>query len=195
MPRRPRPDVGRRSPIFGERIVDDAEAEIATIAGSKRKKSKARGQTRAKAVPKRAIPKRSWKKVTKPTRKPSSAKKVAAKKGSAKKVPARRALARKLPAKKTAPVKTRPTPAPPPSALASPKVPAPPPKTFAQKVRERDAGTGIWFITAGSVEHASIQKRGSDGVVVIVTDAGVTEVVPVGNLFETADEARAARYR
>jgi hypothetical protein len=48
---------------------------------------------------------------------------------------------------------------------------------------------------AGSVEHAAIQKRGSDGAVVIRTDAGVTEVVAVGNLFETADEARAARYR
>ncbi len=67
------------------------------------------------------------------------------------------------------------------------------PKTFAEKVRGCDAGTGVWFITAGSVEHAAIQERGSDGAVMIVTDAGVPEIVPVGNLFETADEARAAR--
>lgn len=62
-------------------------------------------------------------------------------------------------------------------------------------MQDRDGGTGIWFIVAGSVEHAVIQRRGSNGAVVIRTDAGVTEVVPVGNLFETADEARAARYR
>jgi len=61
-------------------------------------------------------------------------------------------------------------------------------------VRDCEAGTGVWFVVAGSVEHASIQKRGSDGAVVIVTDAGVPEVVSSGNLFETADEARAARH-
>jgi hypothetical protein len=68
------------------------------------------------------------------------------------------------------------------------------PKTFAEKVRDCDAGTPLWFITAGSVEHAAIQKRGTDGAIVIRTDAGATEVVGVGNIFETADEARAARY-
>jgi hypothetical protein len=192
LPRRPRPDVGRRSPIFGERIVDDAEAEIATIAGSKRKKSKARGQTRAKAVPKRAIPKRSWKKVTKPTRKPSSAKKVAAKKGSAKKVPARRALARKLPAKKTAPVKTRPTPAPPPSALASPKVPAPPPKTFAQEVHDGDAGTEVWYRVGDDVVRGELRGRGSPGFVAILRNCDINGVGE-GNVFETAEHARAAQ--
>jgi len=44
------------------------------------------------------------------------------------------------------------------------------------------------------VEHATIQKSGGDGAMVIRTDAGATEVVTAGNLFETADEARAARY-
>lgn len=68
-------------------------------------------------------------------------------------------------------------------------------KTFAEKVRERDAGTDVWFMVAGGIEHAAIQRPGSDGAVVIRTDAGVTEVVPSGNLFETADEARAARTR
>jgi hypothetical protein len=133
-----------------------------------------------------------------PTRKPSPAKKVVAKKvpakkGSARKTPARRALAATLAATKGL-VKARPSTPAPPQAPAPPAAPAPPSRTFAEKVRDCDAGTGVWFISAGSVEHASIQKRGSDGAVVIVTDAGVTEVVPVGDLFETADEARAARH-
>jgi hypothetical protein len=83
----------------------------------------------------------------------------------------------------------------PPRAAAPSQLRPQPSKAFGEKVRDCDAGTGIWFITAGSVEHAAIQKRGIDGAVVIRTDAGVTDVVPVGNLFETADEARAARYR
>ena len=70
---------------------------------------------------------------------------------------------------------------------------APRRRTFADKVRDCDAGTGVWFITAGSVEHAAIQERGSEGAVMIVTDAGVPETVSVSNLFETADQARAAR--
>jgi hypothetical protein len=71
---------------------------------------------------------------------------------------------------------------------------APRPKTFIEKVRDCDVGTGIWFITAGSVEHARIERRGDDGAAVIRTDAGVTEIIPMRNLFETADQARAARY-
>ena len=67
-------------------------------------------------------------------------------------------------------------------------------KTFTKMVEDRDAGTPVWFITAGGVEHASIQSSSGAGAVVIRTDAGVTEVVPVSNIFETADEARAARY-
>jgi len=82
-----------------------------------------------------------------------------------------------------------------PRRAASPPVRRRAPKAFAERVRDRDAGTGVWFVVAGSVEHAVIQGRGNDGAVVIRTDAGVTEVVPAGNLFETADEARTARYR
>jgi hypothetical protein len=134
------------------------------MAGSK-KKSKT--QTRSKSAPKRAAIKKSRKKSTKPTKKASSAKKVAAKK----KVTARK-----------------------PHRPAPPRVPPQPQKAFAKKVQDCDAGTGIWFIVAGGIEHAVIQRRGSDGAVVIRTDAGVTEVVSMGNLFETADEARAARY-
>jgi hypothetical protein len=136
------------------------------MAGSKKKK-KSQGQTRAMSAPKRAAPKKSRKKSTKPTKKASPAKKVAAKKN--------------VTARKT----HRPAPLQGPSQR---------PKAFAEKVQDCDAGTGIWFIVAGSVEHAVIRKRGSDGTVVICTDAGVTEVVSSGNLFETADEARAARY-
>jgi hypothetical protein len=40
-----------------------------------------------------------------------------------------------------------------------------------------------------------IQEQCSDGAVVIRTDAGATEVLQLGNLFDTADEARAARNR
>lgn len=135
------------------------------MAGSKKKK-KSKRQTRATSAPKRAANKKSPKKSPKPEKKASSAKKVTAKK----------------------------------KAVRKPQGPTSPPsrpqarKAFADKVRDCDAGTGIWFIVAGSVEHAVIQQRGSDGAVVIRTDAGVTEVVPAGNLFETADEARAARY-
>jgi hypothetical protein len=135
------------------------------MAGSKKKKLK--GKPHPKAAPKGAVTKKSRKTLTKPARKPSSAKKVAAKKKVATRKPQR---------------------------AASPPGPPRPSKGFAEKVRNCDAGTGIWFIVAGSVEHAAIQKRGSDGAVVIRTDAGATETVPMGNLFETADEARAARY-
>ena len=69
------------------------------------------------------------------------------------------------------------------------------PKAFARNVADADRGTGVWFVVAGSVEHAAIQKRGADGTMILRTDAGATEVVPLSNLFETADEARAARYR
>jgi hypothetical protein len=48
---------------------------------------------------------------------------------------------------------------------------------------------------AGGIEHKAIQRRGADGTVVILTDAGATVVVSPANLFETADEARAARSR
>jgi hypothetical protein len=135
------------------------------MAGSKKRKLK--GKRHPKAATKRATTKKSPKKSPKPSKKAASAKKVAAKKNVAARKP------------------QRPT---------TPRVPPHPPKAFANKVRDCDAGTGIWFIVAGSVEHAAIQKRGSDGTVVIRTDAGATEAVPMGNLFETADEARAARY-
>ena len=136
-----------------------------------KKKKKSKKPTRAKAAPKKTATKKSRNKVTKRTRKPSAAKKSA----------------KKVATKKKATVRKPQRPAP-------PQVPQQP-KGFSEKVRDGDVGTGIWFIVAGSVEHAVIQRRGSDGVVVVRTDAGVTELVPSGNLFETADEARAARHR
>lgn len=158
-------------------ISETAATEIVNMPGSKKKK-KPQARTRVKAALKQASAKKSGRKSPQPAKKVGSPKKVVAKKAPAKKVP----------------VKTRPA-ASPRKAPASAAAPAPPPKTFAEKIRDCDAGTGIWFITAGSVEHAATQRRGGDGAVVIRTDAGVTEVVPVRNLFETADEARAARYR
>lgn len=157
-------------------IGETAGRERVNMPGSKKKKLRA--QTRVKAALKRAPTKKSQKKWPQPAKKVASPKEGVAKKAPGKKVP----------------VKTLPAAAPrqaPDSAAA----PAPPPKTFAEKIRDCDTGTGIWFITAGSVEHAAIQRRSDGGAVVIRTDAGAMEVVPVSNLFETADEARAARYR
>jgi hypothetical protein len=105
----------------------------------------------------------------------------------------------KAPKKKAAPRKPKPVakrpPAPKAKKGATRPAAAPPPKNFAQKVRDCDAGTAVWFMVAGGIEHAVIQRRGGDGAVMIRTDAGVPEVVASGNLFETADEARAARFR
>ena len=124
---------------------------------------------------------------TKPSKKTTAKKKAKAPKKVA------RAAASKKPEKRTptTPAKKK-TSAP--KKTVKKQVSVPLPRTFAEKVRDGDAGTSVWFITAGNIEHAAIQKRGNDGKVVILTDAGVTEVVPTSNLFETADEARAARY-
>jgi hypothetical protein len=154
------------------------------MAGSKKKKAK--GQTRAKPAPRKAASKISPRKSTKVAKKPSSLKKTAVKTKTTAKT--------KEPAKAKIAPKTK-------TAAREPRRPAPLPvaprssKSFADKVRDCDVGTGIWFIVAGSVEHGAIEKRGSDGAVVIRTDAGAPEVVTSSNLFETADEARAARYR
>ena len=134
------------------------------MAGSRKKKAKK--QQRAKSAPKARAAKEPSKKSKKPFKKASPARKVAAKK---------KPTARK-------PMRPAPLHAPPRSA-----------RGFADKVRDCDAGTGVWFTVAGGIEHAVIQRRGSEGAVVILTDAGVPEVVRPGNLFATADEARAAR--
>jgi hypothetical protein len=161
------------------------------MAGSKKKKAK--GQTRAKPAPRKAASKISPSKSTKVAKKPSSLKKTGAKTKTTAKT--KTAAMAKDPAKaKIAPKTTK-------AAGREARRPAPLPiappssKSFADKVRDCDAGTGIWFIVAGSVEHGAIEKRGSDGAVVIRTDAGAPEVVTSSNLFETADGARAARYR
>ena len=159
------------------------------MAGSKKTKSKAR--TPVKSAPKRPSPKKSRKNVTKPTKK-ASAKKVAAKKRSAKKVSAPKGLAGKLPATKTAPVETRPTPAPPPPAPAPPRVPAPPPKTFAQKVHDGDAGTEVWYRVGDDVVRGELRGRGSPGFVAILRNCDINGVGE-GNVFETAEHARAAQ--
>jgi hypothetical protein len=137
---------------------------------AKRKFAPKKSTTRAKSAPKRTATKKSPKK----TKRPSSPKRVPEKKKVA---PKKKTAARRPPAPTTS--------------SATPRSP----KTFADHVRDFDAGTGVWFTVAGGIEHAVIQKQGSDGTATILTDAGVTEVVSVGNLFETADGARAARTR
>jgi hypothetical protein len=115
--------------------------------------------------------------------------------------PATRKLAPKKKAKKTTPSHTTPkklkrgAPTRPAKKKTAARKPAAVERvtTFQEKVENCDAGTGVWFTVAGGVEHAVLQRRGSEGAVEILTDAGVTEVVPSSNLFETADEARAAR--
>ena len=143
-----------------------------TSAGSinmaaKKKKAK----TPAKATARTVAPKKPKKRKQAPTK---PAKKKAAPKRTPKKG-AKRPAAPKVATKRPAAVS--------------------PPKTFANRVRDCDTGTAVWFIVAGGIEHAAIQRRGSEGAVVILTDAGVPEVVPSSNLFETAEEARAARIR
>jgi hypothetical protein len=151
-------------------IGETAGKEGVYMPGSKKKPQ---ARPRSKAAPKRAPSKKS----------PQPAKKVAASK---------KVAAKKRPVKENAHAKMRRAAALR-RARAAPRALASPSKSFAEKVRNCDAGTGIWFVTAGSVEHAALQQRSGDGAVVIRTDAGVTEIVPVSNLFETADEARAAR--
>lgn len=140
------------------------------------------------AIKKKSKPSKASKKTTaKKTKRPKTGARAAPSKSAKKTVAAK--PAKKKPAKTQA--KAPPPKAPPPKA---PPPKAPPPKTFAEKLRGCDAGTAVWFITAGGVEHATIQRSGGDGRVVIRTDAGVTELVASSNVFETADEARAARY-
>jgi hypothetical protein len=155
------------------------------MAGSKTKKAKRR--TRAKAASTRAASKKSRQKSPKPTRKPVPAKrvvakKVPAKKGSAK-TAARGARAGKLAATKGL-VKTRPPAPVPPQAPAPPATPAPPPKTFAEKVRDCDAGTLVWFRVGDLVTHGEIQGPGAAGTVNVLSK-GVVGPVPAGDLFET----------
>jgi len=125
----------------------------------------------------------------KPGKLSAGAKKTTAKKAKTLKKKVERASRPKTAKRRTTPTKAAKTQAPKThgaNARAS--------KTFTKMVEDRDAGTPVWFITAGGVEHASIQSSSGAGAVVIRTDAGMTEVVPVSNIFETADEARAARY-
>jgi hypothetical protein len=169
------------------------------MAAKKAKKSKKSGSRAAVSKPKR----KALAKPAKPTakakaKKPSSRaaapkkpktgvlKKLAKKKAAPRKTVAKKpktGVLKKLAKKKAAPRKT----------VAKKQAAAARVTTFAERVESCDAGTEVWFTVAGGIEHAAIHGRGSEGSVVILTDAGVTEIVPVGNLFETADEARAAR--
>jgi outer membrane biosynthesis protein TonB len=166
--------------------------EVATM-GAKKSKTKKKP---AKAAPRAAT-----------TKKPKKAVKASPKK----KTPAakKKALPKARPApKKAAPKPSRkasaPTPAKPKAPAAKPATAAPKPraagtrptsKSLADRVRDCDAGTPVWFTVAGGIEHATVVRLGEDGAAVIRTDAGTIAVVSPSNLFETADAARAARSR
>jgi hypothetical protein len=158
-------------------VGETVRSEVPIMAVKKAKKAASRLASKkpSTTAKRKFTPKKSK------TRAKSAPKSTAIKKSPKK--PTKRPLSPKhLPAKKkAAPATSRATPRS--------------PKTFADHARDCDAGTSIWFTVAGGIEHAVIQKQGGDGAVVIVTDAGVTEIVSLGNLFETADEARAARTR
>jgi hypothetical protein len=62
---------------------------------------------------------------------------------------------------------------------------------FADQVRSGNPGTGLWFSVAHGIEHAVIRKRGGDGTILALTDAGAEAVLLLENVFETAAEARA----
>ena len=168
------------------------------MAAKKSKTKKAKKAAPRKAAskkPKRVAKDRAAKKVAPTTlaKKPGKAATRSAKKNRTKKS---KKLAKKpspptrTPAKKVAPKKTTPARSPAAAAARPPAL-----KAFAGKVRDCDVGTPVWFTVAGGIEHAAIQRRGSDGTIVVLTDAGATEVVASSNLFETADQARAARTR
>lgn len=93
-----------------------------------------------------------------------------------------------LPARKAAAKKrvAAPKPQRAPSATPSPSV-----RAFADQVRDAHAGTGLWFRVAEGIEHAVLRKRGGEGTILALTDAGVEAVLPIENVFETAAEARA----
>ncbi|MGH7437603.1 MAG: hypothetical protein ACRENE_18150 [Polyangiaceae bacterium] len=148
-------------------------------------KKTAKPKTGSKAASKRAAAARPK---LKPARKPSPIAKAPARKAATKKKALPKGGKR---APKKGVVKTQARPVQP--QVPPPRVLAAKAKSFADRVRDREVGIGVWFITAGSVEHASIQGWGAEDTARIRTDAGVVEVVPSTNLFETADEARAAR--
>jgi hypothetical protein len=179
--------------------------EVAIMAAKKSKtkkkstKSAARAgtPTKPKAAPKRAATKKTAPKKAAP--KKAAPKKNAAKKSVLPKAAPKKNAAKKSVLPKAAPKKAEVKPvakAAPPKvqgAASSPRAASTAGKAFADKVRACESGTPVWFTVACGIEHAEIRSRGDDGMVVILTDAGATEVVPLAKLFETAEEARAAR--
>jgi sRNA-binding protein len=69
---------------------------------------------------------------------------------------------------------------------------APPPKTFAEKVRDRDAGTEVWYRVGDVVTRGTIRGDGAAGNVSVLSN-GVVSEVPAGDLYETRAAAQAAR--
>jgi hypothetical protein len=149
-------------------------AEITTMAGSKKKKSKT--QARATFKAKKPPTKMSAKAATRATKKPSPAKKTGPKKASPTKAATKKKLEAKKPQRPSPPAASRPSPRPSPKASAT---------------DVGVAGRGVWFRVADGIEHAVIRKTSGDGSIVALTDAGAEIVLPSSNLFDTATEARA----
>jgi hypothetical protein len=68
----------------------------------------------------------------------------------------------------------------------------PPPKAFAEKVRDRDVGTEVWYRVGDAVTRGTIQGAGAAGNVDVLSN-GTVSGVPEGDLHETQAAAQAAR--
>jgi len=122
---------------------------------------------------------------TKKRMKPKAAPKTASKKP---RKTAPNKSAKKSASRKSPPPKKRASPAK--KAAVTPN--APRPKTFAEKVRDRDVGTQVWYRVGDAVTYGTIRGDGAAGNVSVLSNGMVNEV-PAGNLFETQAAAQAAR--
>jgi len=132
---------------------------------------------------------------------------MATKKKKAKKLSSRKAASRKPKKSKrkasTRPAKKRPAPkkpkaaakkrvAPKPKRAARKRAAPPLPKTFAEKVRDRDPSTEVWYRVGDVLSHGVMLGQGAAGNAMVVSN-GVVSGVPAEDLFETQAAADAAR--
>jgi hypothetical protein len=143
-------------------------AEIAIMAAKKSKTKKATSRAAASRKPRKTAPKK----------KPAKSVRKRAKPGKTKK-------------------RARPRTSPAPRVPPPPPVPPALPKTFAEKVRDCDRGTEVWFRVRDESVHGVILDRSALGAAVLtdagLIDPGVVVPVPLANLFESAEAERAAR--
>ena len=67
---------------------------------------------------------------------------------------------------------------------------AAPLKTFAEKVRDRDPSTEVWYRVGGVLSHGVMLGQGAAGNAMVVSN-GVVSGVPAVDLFETQAAAAA----